>query len=88
MKLLIQRQLLAPGVEQRVSGEAVAMACFAPSFIQGEMRPPCHFDQALMAKFYNETGILPDEASIVADMMDETMKITEKHIRMSSGGKN
>lgn len=78
LKLLIQRQLLAPGVEQRVSGEAVAMACFAPSFIQGEMRPPCHFDLALMAKFYNETGILPDEASIVADMMDETMKITEK----------
>lgn len=58
-------------------GEAIT--CFAPTLIHGEMRPPCHFDPALMAKFYNETGILPDEVSIVSDMMEETMKIADSN---------
>lgn len=78
LKLLAQKALMAPGVPLRVKGETVALACFAPSFIQGEKRPPCHFDKALMAKFYNETGIMVDEAAIIADMMDETLSIDQK----------
>lgn len=79
LKTLIQRRLLASGVEQYASGELVAFTCFAPTLIHGEMRPPCHFDPVLMAKFYNETGILPDEVSIVSDMMEETMKIADSN---------
>lgn len=79
LKTQIQRGLLASGVEQYASGELVAITCFAPTLIHGETRPPCHFDPALMAKFYNETGILPDEVSIVSDMMEETMKIADSN---------
>lgn len=78
LKQTVQRKMYAPGIPVRVGGETVSMACFSPTFMEqtlGEKRPPCHFSKALMIKFYNETGIMPDEAAIVSDMMEEALKV-------------
>ena len=77
LKGTIKRKLLTPGIAQYASEKEVVLTCFAPTFIQGERRPPCHFSKSSMVRFYNATGIQPDEHAIVDDMMRETRKIAD-----------